>query len=231
MEQRITDQIETLTLLMKKRVEGLAVAFERAKVLCLEARSSTVMRVSSTTSSWQRRGFHVGGGKRRSLHVKCLLLLLLTCIFAVAESVSALDAAHWMAQTVTTAGFGDVSPRTTVGRVVACIVALLCPVLASDLMSEAHRAVGLDPRGLSALACTVGGVVSATALALVVSEGWSPAEALYFTIIAIATVGYGDLAPVSAAGKCATSLALLFGIVPAAKLSQRAVESLDALFL
>ena len=43
-------------------------------------------------------------------------------------------------------------------------------------------------------------------------EGWSPLDALYFSVITLATVGYGDLVPRTAAGKIFTMVYLLLGI-------------------
>jgi voltage-gated potassium channel len=43
-------------------------------------------------------------------------------------------------------------------------------------------------------------------------EGWSLLDATYFSVITIATVGYGDLAPKTAAGKIFTMIYVLCGI-------------------
>lgn len=43
-------------------------------------------------------------------------------------------------------------------------------------------------------------------------EGWSPLDALYFSVITLATVGYGDLVPHTAAGKIFTMVYVMLGI-------------------
>ena len=43
-------------------------------------------------------------------------------------------------------------------------------------------------------------------------EGWSVLDSFYFVIITMATVGYGDFSPVTAAGKLATVVFILVGM-------------------
>jgi voltage-gated potassium channel len=43
-------------------------------------------------------------------------------------------------------------------------------------------------------------------------EGWSALDALYFSVITLTTVGYGDFAPRTAAGKIFTMVYLIMGI-------------------
>ena len=43
-------------------------------------------------------------------------------------------------------------------------------------------------------------------------EGWSPVDALYFSVVALATVGFGDLVPTTDIGKLFTVGYILFGV-------------------
>lgn len=43
-------------------------------------------------------------------------------------------------------------------------------------------------------------------------EGWSPIDAVYFAVVALATVGFGDLVPTTDLGKLFTVGYILFGV-------------------
>lgn len=43
-------------------------------------------------------------------------------------------------------------------------------------------------------------------------EGWSPVDSLYFSVVTLATVGFGDLHPTTTAAKLFTVLYILFGL-------------------
>ena len=106
---------------------------------------------------------------------------------------------------------GDVpSWRRSANRVVemwrARLVGVSSPLsiskLAEPLDARARRTWGL------------GGVVGLSAFALFIAhhEGWSFKEAVYFEIVTLTTVGYGDYVPVTDEGKLATCVLILLGI-------------------
>jgi voltage-gated potassium channel Kch len=56
-------------------------------------------------------------------------------------------------------------------------------------------------------------------------EGWSLLDSLYFSIVTLTTVGYGDLSPNTEIGKAFTILYIIFGmILIAASISVLAME-------
>lgn len=58
----------------------------------------------------------------------------------------------------------------------------------------------------------VGAVIAAGTLFYRTAEGWSWLDALYFSVITLTTVGYGDLSPQTAAGKVFTIVYILVGL-------------------
>ena len=73
------------------------------------------------------------------------------------------------------------------------------------------RALFRDPEGKVLL----GSAAAVLALGTVVYsllEGWSPLDSLYFCVVTLATVGYGDLHPTTGAAKLFTVGYILVGI-------------------
>jgi hypothetical protein len=68
-----------------------------------------------------------------------------------------------------------------------------------------------DP-GFRGLALFVVVLLLSGSLFYVVVEGWRFLDALYFSVITLTTVGYGDLAPATDLGKMFTVLYLLVGL-------------------
>lgn len=79
------------------------------------------------------------------------------------------------------------------------------------MMFRSLRAMLRDPEGKVLLGAAVA-VLAIGTLAYVVLEGWSPIDALYFSVVTLATVGFGDLHPTTDAAKLFTVLYILSGL-------------------
>jgi voltage-gated potassium channel len=55
-------------------------------------------------------------------------------------------------------------------------------------------------------------IASCQALVFRVVEGWRLLDGFYFSVVSMATVGYGDLAPATPLGKLLTMLFLMIGV-------------------
>ena len=78
-------------------------------------------------------------------------------------------------------------------------------------MFTALRAMLRDPEGKIILAWAIAQILLGT-LVYAWLEGWSPIDALYFSVVTLATVGFGDLHPTNDAAKLFTILYILFGL-------------------
>jgi hypothetical protein len=68
-----------------------------------------------------------------------------------------------------------------------------------------------NPQGRLILAWACAQIVLGT-LVYMWLEGWSTVDALYFSVVTLATVGFGDLHPTTDAAKLFTVLYILFGL-------------------
>ena len=73
------------------------------------------------------------------------------------------------------------------------------------------RSMFRDPEGKVILVWAVVQVAIGT-IAYMWLEGWSPVDALYFSVVTLATVGYGDLHPTTDVAKLFTVVYILFGL-------------------
>ncbi len=78
-------------------------------------------------------------------------------------------------------------------------------------MFTALRAMLQDPEGKVILAWAIAQILLGT-IVYGWLEGWSPVDALYFSVVTLATVGFGDLHPTTDAAKLFTVLYILVGL-------------------
>ena len=72
--------------------------------------------------------------------------------------------------------------------------------------------VGDDRNTLIVCAIAVGGYLGLGVVVYTHFEGWSVLQAVYFSVVVLTTVGYGDLAPSTQASKLFTCFFALLGI-------------------
>jgi voltage-gated potassium channel len=78
-------------------------------------------------------------------------------------------------------------------------------------MFTALRAMLRDPEGKIIVVWVIAQILLGT-LVYGWLEGWSPVDALYFSVVTLATVGFGDLHPTTDPAKLFTVLYILVGL-------------------
>jgi len=82
------------------------------------------------------------------------------------------------------------------------------------------RRVASEPEGKVLILSAIGMLALGTVVYTVL-EGWSPLDALYFSTVTLATVGFGDLTPTTDPAKLFTIAYIITGIgIPAAFASE-----------
>lgn len=170
-------------------------------------------------------------------------------VVAILEGWGPLEATYFTAVTVSTVGFGDRVPTHTVSKAASCLlsvaaVTMFAAILARAQQSAVQRWLAHSVLGQQAdtavrlrspaarLACTVGLLVPSACVAAMVlhfddRENFTFGEAVYFSIMTITTIGYGDLVPQTVNGKLLTIVLALMGPL----LAGRAVSCVVELYL
>lgn len=78
-------------------------------------------------------------------------------------------------------------------------------------MFSALRSMFRDPEGKVLLATALSMIASGTIVYMWL-EGWSPIDALYFSVVTLATVGFGDLHPTTDPAKLFTVVYIISGL-------------------
>ena len=125
-------------------------------------------------------------------------------------------------------GHGSTTPLggTRVLGVRPVIASLCCDAMRPfKEFVQAIRAQLDDDAFRATLVLFLGLLVAGTIVYSIV-EGWSPLDSLYFSVVTLATVGYGDLHPVTDLGKAFTILYILTGVGVLVVFASRVVNTM-----
>ena len=143
-------------------------------------------------------------------------------MFMLLEDNSTVDSIYFVACTLSSIGYGNITPTKGITRLFVCAL-LLVGMGAFGALTEAFgkwRARGLTEAGLSdgpsAAVATLAALLAIGTPVFMVTEGQAPLDAMYFTFITMTTVGYGDLAPTTQAGRLALSVFSVVALAPMA---------------
>lgn len=89
--------------------------------------------------------------------------------------------------------------------------AKMIPLLLLRELARAIAAVWRDPE-TRALPLVAGGLVLVGTIFYWYFEDWTVVEALYFSVVTLTTIGYGDLAPTSSGSQIFTIVYILIGL-------------------
>ncbi len=78
-------------------------------------------------------------------------------------------------------------------------------------MFKPLRAMLREPEGRVLVASAISALVVGT-IAYTILEGWSPLDSLYFSVVTLGTVGFGDLHPTTDLAKLFTIVYILAGL-------------------
>lgn len=144
---------------------------------------------------------------RQTAIIAGVLLCCGTVGFGIIDGHSFLDGLYLTTATLTTIGFGDIVPSTPISRIFTCALQLCGLAIFTQFLTNLGewRGVLLADHSfksrLSLAALTLLLTQAAGTLIFVATEGIPFVDGLYLTFTVSTSVGYGDLAPKTDAGK------------------------------
>lgn len=149
-----------------------------------------------------------------------------TCFYSWAESWSWVDALYFCTLTVTTVGYGDLVPTSDISKLVTVgFITVGLSVVASCLGIIMGRLTGLLQSRMSGATratrhiwqvvyslLTVVIIVLAGAIFAYFTEGWSMIDCVYWAVVTVSSVGYGDLTILNESTREFGIVYMLFGV-------------------
>jgi Ca2+-binding EF-hand superfamily protein len=150
--------------------------------------------------------------------------------FMLIEGWSFVDALYFCVTALTTVGFGDVAPKTSVGRLLTCVyilagVTAVSVCLGTLLSSSSSTSESTSPNKVMANAArSTAAVIGVGALFAMASEGWGLVDSIYWAVVTATSVGFGDLS-LSPSSRAA---ALVYVLIAAAAFASQAGKVVKA---
>eukprot|EP00993_Chasmostoma_nieuportense_P001811 NODE_2659_length_1124_cov_42.620863_g2537_i0.p1 GENE.NODE_2659_length_1124_cov_42.620863_g2537_i0~~NODE_2659_length_1124_cov_42.620863_g2537_i0.p1 ORF type:complete len:339 (-),score=95.02 NODE_2659_length_1124_cov_42.620863_g2537_i0:108-1082(-) len=171
----------------------------------------------------------------------CVFLILAVGFYGVALGWGVVDSIYFAVVTLTTVGYGDLTPMTHLQKLFTCAFAFLAVGLIAysfgfllsyvmdkeearfDWMMEEE---GSEPKSSSFLCslCLLAAVLLVGAALFAYLEHKSFTNALYWSCITVTTIGYGDTTPKTQAGKAFAIPYILLGTFAAGNSLRHIVE-------
>jgi hypothetical protein len=146
-------------------------------------------------------------------------------VLSVCEGWSLIDSLYYATTTVSSVGFGDIVASTVPGKCVTVALAFTGMGVFADLVSTTGQRIKeigkLDAIIHECALCIAVGVALFTLV-----EGLPVMKSLYFVLIMSTTIGFGDIVPVTDAGKLCYVLYSLWALHAAAQMVALVKESL-----
>jgi len=147
------------------------------------------------------------------------ILLTSACVFSYLEDMSLLDSFYFSTITFTSVGFGDHTPKSSLGRFMVVVFSFLSMgtiVWALEKLGEvnliiAKTLVRSNAAFLISIILLSIYLVVGTAL-FTFLEGFDSLHSFYMCTAALTTIGYGDVVPSTSLGKIFMILFVLSGI-------------------
>jgi potassium channel subfamily K len=164
--------------------------------------------------------------------VLLILLWFLVCALTYGLHLgwSALDCIYFLCVTLTTVGYGDLSPTDDASKMYTSVFIILGMLVAGQAIGVVLVEFGhtfrerSDRQTLCTSVAIIAGFLCVGTTVFCLTEGLSFVDGFYLTVVTVTSVGYGDISPKSEAGRIFS----IFFILPAAIATAHAMSAAAA---